>query len=181
MFYGDLLPTAEKYGIMLMTENWDSDSTFCSTAGDLCDLMDAVDHPLLCACWDTAHGNIDKVARGIGQYENILTLGNRLKGLHISDNFGDVHHHSWPFAGIINFDAILQGLTDVKYDGYFTFEASYTLLHHKNIPYHRQSFMHEGKEITTLLDPSIRLKQKAVDLLYDIGEYILQSYGLFEE
>jgi hypothetical protein len=38
-----------------------------------------------------------------------------------------------------------------------------------------------GKEITTLLDPSIRLKQKAIDLLYDIGEYILQSYGLFEE
>ena len=180
MFYGDLLPTAEKYGIILMTENWDSDSTFCSTAKDLCDLMDAVDHPLLCACWDTAHGNIAKEARRIGQYENILTLGKRLKGLHISDNFGDVHHHSWPFAGIINFDAIMQGLTDVKYDGYFTFEASYTLLHHKNIPYHRQSFMHDGKEITTLLDPSIRLKQKAIDLLYDIGEYVLQSYGLFE-
>ena len=181
MFYADLLPTAEKYGITLMTENWDSDATFCSTGKDLCDLMDAIDHPLLAACWDTAHGNIAKGARKIGQYENILALGDRLKGMHISDNFGDTHHHSWPFAGIINFDQVMQGLADVKYDGYFTFEASYTLLHHKNIPYHREAWTHNGAPVTRLLDPSIELKQRAVDLLYDIGKHLLTTYDCFEE
>ena len=181
MFYGDLLPFAEKRGVMLMTENWDNDGTHFSTGRQLRALIDEIGHPLLAACWDTAHGNIAKSAREIGQYENIVALGERLKGMHISDNFGDVHHHSWPFAGIINFDQVMQGLRDVSYDGCFTFEASYTLLHHKNIPYHREAWEHNGQSVTTLLDPPVFLKQRAVDLLYDTGKYLLESYGCFEE
>ena len=181
MFYGDLLPTAEECGVMLMTENWDSEEYNFSTGKDLADFIDCIDHPLLAACWDTAHGNIDPKARAIGQYENIKTLGKRLKGLHISDNFGDCHHHSWPFAGIINFDSILQGLSDVNYDGYFTFEASYTLLHQNNMPYQRKAWEHDGKEVTKLLSPSIELKKKAVELLYETGKYILEQYDCFEQ
>jgi hypothetical protein len=74
----------------------------------------------------------------------------------------------------------MQGLLDVNYDGYFNFEASYTLLHHKNIPYHRKPWENRGDTVTTLLDPPIELKQKAVDLLYDIGKYILEAYNCFE-
>ena len=95
-------------------------------------------------------------------------------------DFGDCHHHSWPFAGIINFDEIMQALIDVNYDGYFNFETSYTLLHHNNIPYHRKPWEYQGEPRTTLLDPSLELKQKAVDLLYDIGKYILESYNCFD-
>lgn len=180
-FYHDLLPTAEKHGITLMTENWDNDESHFATGKQLRDFLDVMNHPLLAACWDTAHGNIAKGARKIGQYENILALGDRLKGMHISDNFGDTHHHSWPFAGIINFDQIMQGLIDTRYDGYFTFEASYTLLHHKNIPYHREPWVRNGEAVTKLLDPTIELKQKAVDLLYDIGKHVLTTYDCFEE
>ena len=180
MFYTDFLDLAEKYNITIMTENWDNDDSLFSAGEQLRDFVDYIDHPLLAACWDTAHGNIAKKAREIGQYQNIIAIGDKLKGLHISDNFGDTHHHSWPFAGIINFDEVMQGLLDVNYDGYFNFEASYTLLHHNNIPYHRKPWEHQEKTITTLLDPSIQLKQKAVDLLYDIGQYILESYSCFE-
>ena len=70
---------------------------------------------------------------------------------------------------------------DVNYDGYFTFEASYTLLHQRNIPYHRQQWEHKGKPVTKLLNPSLELKKKATDLLYDTGKYILETYGCFEE
>jgi sugar phosphate isomerase/epimerase len=104
-----------------------------------------------------------------------------LKGLHISDNFGDVHHHSWPFAGVVNFDSVMQGLLDVSYDGFFTFEASYTLLHQNNLPYHREPWEYKGEEVTTLLNPSVELKKKAVDLLYETGKYMLESYHCFEE
>ena len=180
-FYRDLLDLAERYDLTLMTENWDHAATHFSTGRQLRDFIDYVGHPLLAACWDTAHGNIDPIARSIGQYQNIIDLGDRLKGVHISDNFGDSHHHSWPFAGIINFDAIMQGLLDVGYDGFFTFEASYTLLHHNNIPYHREPWEHNGASVTRLLDPSLPLKVKSVDLLYDIGKYILESYGCAEE
>ena len=181
MFYGEFWDLAEQYGISILTENWAEDTTFLSTGKQMRDFIDYVGHPLFSACWDTAHGNISPAARGIGQYGNIAELGDKLKGLHISDNFGDVHHHSWPFAGIINFDEIMQGLIDINYGGYFNFEASYTLLHHRNLPYRRKPWEREGKEVATLLDPSIELKQKAVDLLYDVGKYILETYNCFED
>ena len=181
MFYRDLLPIAEKYGIMLMTENWDNAAYHFSTAEKMRAFIDEFDHPLLAACWDTAHGNIDATARNIGQYENIIALGDKLKGLHISDNLGDCHHHSWPFSGAISFDAIMQGLLDVNYDGFFTFEASYTLLHHSNPPYGKKPWVHNGKEQRLLLDPSLDLKKKAVELLYETGKYILSTYNCLEE
>ena len=108
-----------------------------------------------------------------------LELGEKLKGMHISDNFGDCHHHSWPFAGRISFDSIVQGLLDVNYDGYFTFEASYTLLHHNNPPHGRVAWNHNGETVKKLLDPSIELKKMAVDLLYETGKYILETYDCF--
>lgn len=181
MFYGDLLELAEKYNIILLTENIPDNSLHFSTGKEMRDFLDFMNHPLLAACWDTAHGNIDLVSRQIGQYENIVALGDKLKGLHISDNFGDCHHHSWPFAGIINFDSVMQGLLDVNYDGYFTFEASYTLLHNSNPPYGRQPWMHNGEVVRKLLSPSIELKKKAVDLLYETGKYILETYNCLEE
>jgi sugar phosphate isomerase/epimerase len=181
MFYEEFFDLAEKYNVMILTENWDNDASLFSTGEKMRKFLDYINHPLLCACWDTAHGNIAKGAREIGQYENIIALGDKLKGLHISDNFGDVHHHSWPFAGIINFDQVMQGLIDVGFDWYFNFEASYTLLHHRNMPYNRKNWEHEGRTVEKLLDPPIHIKQKAVDLLYDVGEHILKTYGVFEK
>ena len=181
MFYREFFDLMEKYGITVMTENWDNSKTRFSTGSQMRSFIDSVGHPLLAACWDTAHGNIDPTARAIGQYQNIAELGSKLKGLHISDNFGDSHHHSWPFAGVISFDSILQALLDVKYDGYFTFEASYTLLHSKNPPYGRKAWEHNGQTVSTLLNPPIELKKQAVDLLYETGRYLLDAYSCFEE
>lgn len=181
MFYREFFDLMEKYNITVMTENWDNNATHFSSAREMRDFLDKMDHPLLAACWDTAHGNIDRVARGIGQYDNIMTLGDKLKGMHISDNFGDCHHHSWPFAGRISFDSVMQGLLDVNYDGFFTFEASYTLLHYNNPPYGRSAWTHNGETVTKLRAPSLELKKKAVELLYDTGKYILETYGCYEE
>ena len=180
MFYKEFFDLMEKYNIIVMTENWDNNATYFSTGKEIRDFLDYIDHPLLCACWDTAHGNIDKIARNIGQYRNIVNIGDKLKGLHISDNFGDVHHHTWPFAGIINFDSVMQGLIDVEYDGYFTFEASYTLLHQNNPPYNRQAFEYNGEMIEKLLNPSVELKKQAIDLLYETGKHLLKTYNCYE-
>ena len=182
LFYSQFFDQMEKYGITVMTENWDNfKNQPLSTGKDMRAFVDYIDHPLLGICWDTAHANINGKARERGPYQNILDMGDKLKGLHISDNFGDSHHHSWPFAGNISFDEIMQGLLDVNYDGYFTFEASYTLCHHKNPPYGRSSWEYKGEMVTKLLDPPVELKKKAVDLLYDTGSYILQTYDCFEE
>lgn len=180
-FYNDLFDVMEKYNITVMTENWDNSESHFSTGEQLRKFIDTMNHPLLAACWDTAHGNIDTTAREIGQYKNLTDIGSKLKGLHVSDNFGDTHHHTWPFAGVINFDSVMQGIIDAKYDGYFTFEASYTLRHQYNLPYVRKNWDYNGERVTKLINPSIELKQKAVDLLYETGKYILETYNCFEE
>ena len=179
-FYSEFFDLMEKYDIFVMTENWDSTYPLFATGKQISDFLTDVGHPLLAACWDTAHGNIDQTSREIGQYQNIIDIGERLKGVHIADNFGDCHHHTWPFAGIINFDSVMQGLLDVKYDGYFTFEAAYTLLHQKNMPHQRQSWAYQGKTVDKLLSPSLDLKKKGIDLLYETGKHILSMYDGFE-
>ena len=50
-----------------------------------------------------------------------------------------------------------------------------------NMPYQRKTWEHNGKNIEKLVSPSLDLKKKAVDLLYETGKYILQTYDCFEE
>lgn len=182
-FYRDLFDLMEKYEITVMTENMDKCTYYpLSTGGEMREFIEYVDHPLLAACWDTAHAHNNLKAKREGQYKCITDLGDKLKGLHIADNFGDgPHQHTWPFAGTVNFDSVMQGLVDVKYDGYFNFEASYTLLHQNNLPFHREGWEHNGKPVLRLLNPSVELKKKAESLLYETGKYILETYGCFDE
>lgn len=181
-FYSQFFDLMEKYNIVVMTENMATfDHYYLSTGEEVREFADFVDHPLFGVCWDTAHANLNAKARLKGQYHNIVAIGDKLKGLHIADNFGDgPHHHTFPYAGIINFDSVMQGLLDVNYGGFFTFEAAYTLLHHTNLPYNRNAWEHNGEAVCKLLDPPIWLKQKAVDLMYDIGEHILKTYDCYE-
>ena len=179
-FYSDMFDLMEKYELIVMTENMDGVYPF-STGHDLRHFVDFVDHPLMGVCWDIAHGHNNPRANRKGQYQCITDIGDKLKGLHVADNFGDgPHQHTWPFAGTVNFDSVLQALKDINYDGDFTLEASYTLLHSQNIPYHRQAWEHNGETVTTLLNPPIELKRQAVDLLYNVGKYMLDTYGCFE-
>ena len=179
-FYSELFDLMERYNIRVLTENWAVDEYHLVTGADVCEFVEYIDHPLLGICWDTAHGNISKRAREAGQYENIMACGDKLWGLHIADNFGDCHHHSWPFAGSINFDSVMQGLVDVGYEGSFTFEASYTLLHKNNLPRKREGWEYKGEQVSRLLNPTLELKKQAVELLYETGKYILGEYGWFE-
>ncbi|MBO5908072.1 MAG: sugar phosphate isomerase/epimerase [Clostridia bacterium] len=182
-FYHDIMPVAERYGMRVMTENTDDFDRPLTTGKEMMELVKYVDHPLLGVCWDTAHANLNERARAVGQYECLCDIGDKLWGLHISDNFGlhSHHHHSWPFNGNINWDSVLKALVDVNYDGFFTFEASYTLFHHRNCSCGRKPWVHEGEEVSGVFNPSLELKKKAVDLLYECGKYLLTSYGLYEE
>ncbi len=182
-FLRKILPLAEKYNITVMIENWDFTETHISTGQQMRNFLDFMDHPLLGACWDTSHCMLEPVARKIGHYDNIKALGHYLKGVHIADCLGikDWHQHTWPFAGLANFDSVMQGLIDVNYDGYFTFEASYSLMQQEHCPAPRDSFIYKGKKVTKLANPSIELKKKAVDLMYETGKYILETYDCFEE
>ncbi|MDR0669595.1 MAG: sugar phosphate isomerase/epimerase [Treponema sp.] len=185
-WYRSLMPLAEKWGVEIMTENIGSHGDiyyFVRDGRELRELVDHVDHPLFCACWDAGHANHHKQ---FCQYESIIALGDKLKALHIQDNFGSfgiLEPHGWkpdihqiPFFGHTNWDSVMQGLLDIGYKGTFNFEVLFPRLTHVD----RRHFIYQGKEADKLSRPSLRMVELAAELMYETGKYILGAYNCFE-
>ena len=173
-----LIPSAEKYGTKLLIENtgWKVDGIHMSTADDLNELLDRINHPLFAVCWDTGHANLCD----LDQYAELKKLGSRLEGLHIHDNFGgkqtpNCDLHQPPYYGNVNFDAVITALLEIGYKGTFNFEAD-SPVWRSVIP-----FVKDGKEQTKLRKMPASLRQEAEIYLYKIGKQMLEAYGCFEE
>lgn len=185
-FFARLFPVMEKTGVGVLVENscdqhaptrQQNTRHFPSTAAELLDLAEYIDHPLVHVCWDTGHANI----QGVDQYQSIVELGDRLRAVHINDNYGDRDSHVAPFQGTTNMDAVVQGLLDIGYSGYFTFEASNVLRDGAVWPNYRREWQYKGQKATRLMDVPLTLRRQAVALLYRIGAHILTEYGCFDE
>lgn len=172
-FYYELLPTAEKCGVNILTENfnkmWSPEIYWIDNAKDLRALIDFVDHPLFHCCWDAGHGNLQEMP----QHEELKILGKDVYAIHVQDNLGDDDYHMAPYFGTLNLDSLINGLFDIGYNGYFTFEAGAMLC-----PAYRKR---KYDKVTRLLVPPMEIKEKTESLLYDIGKHILTSYNCFEE
>lgn len=172
-FYYELLPVAEKYGVNILTENFDkmcNPKTFwIDNANDMRELIDIVNHPLFHCCWDVGHANMQEMP----QDEQLKILGKDVLAIHIQDNFGNDDNHIAPFFGSMNLDSIMHGLLDIEYNGYFTFESDGMLC-----PLWRKR---KYEKDDRLLYAPIEIKDKAESLLYDIGKHILTVYNCFEE
>jgi sugar phosphate isomerase/epimerase len=186
--YRSLIPLAEKYGVEILIENTGCSNDiyyFIRDGRELREMVDYADHPLINACWDTGHANHHKQ---FDQYQSIMALGDKLKALHIQDNFGGMFlqdfrfHpdlHQIPLWGNINWDSVMQGLIDVGYKGNFNLEV-HTVKAKRNPHPGRRNFIYRGKEIDTLMGPSRELTELSVALMYTSGKYILESYKCFE-
>ena len=164
-FYSLLLPMAEHYGVTLLAENsvelHSKGRYYFMTGKDLAEFVDFVDHPFMGAVWDVGHANIRKN----DQYQDILTLGDRLKAVHIHDNLGHGDAHLAPFLGNADFDAVIRALRDVDFKGVFSFEAD-------NCPPLRRD---------TPIRPTPELQIVYDTALFATGKQMLECYGLFEE
>ena len=186
-FYADLYATRPDTPVHLLVENM-ADTEFApavfSSGEELLDFLNYTGDPRLGACWDTAHGNLNRPPRDDCQYTSIKALGDRLRALHVSDNFGKgLHWHSFPFNGSINFDQVLCALTEIGYKGAFNFEASYIMRSSNFPPVRRKPWTHPTDPTFTpkLLEPSLELRMQAERLLYSTGKYLLEQYGVFED
>ncbi len=125
----ELLPFAEDHGIKIATENmwnWRGEldhavAAACSHHDDFVAHVDAVNSPSFGACLDIGHAEMKGLDTSAPQM--IHALGHRLIALHLHDN--DLWHdsHMVPFAGQIDFRAVIDALLDVGYSGDFTLEA----------------------------------------------------------
>ena len=128
-FYLELLPFAKDHGVQIATENmWNWDTALncatpcaCSTPENFNAHLDAVNDPDFVACLDIGHAEMRSL--GTTAVDMICALGSRLQALHIHDNDLVNDNHMIPFAGRIDFDAIVAALKAVNYHGYLTLEA----------------------------------------------------------
>lgn len=172
-FFMQLFPTAEKYGVNILVENFNKmhveDMYWIDNAEDLRSFVEFVDHPLLHACWDTGHGNMQPTS----QDEALRILGSQVFALHVQDNYGDEDSHLAPFCGTLNLDSLMCGLKEIDYKGYFTFESGNIFLP----PSKRRPFEADCR----LFRPPLELRIQAEKLLYAIGKSVLEAYECFEE
>ncbi len=112
---------AAKLGVGLAIENMfiHSIPCFAASADDLVELVDRLgDDKVFGLCWDTGHGNLNKV----DQPAALRLMGKRLKALHVNDNKGQRDEHVLPYHGTIAWEPFMKALGEIGYEGDFTYE-----------------------------------------------------------
>ena len=174
-YFRSLIPAAEKTGVTVLIENIGQfcDPHYVHDGAELKRMIEAVEHPLFAACWDTGHANhiMDD------QTESLRTLGPLLKGLHVNDNLGDLqpkrkHYmidmHTLPLFGTADYDGVIRTLKEIGYTGYFNFETA-------------MPRSHPFKEGDRLAEIMPELKKHTMKLLYETGRLMLTAYDCYEE
>ena len=170
-----LFPAMEANGVNVLIENTTKANIkdyYFTTGAEMKEFIAFVGHPLLHACWDVGHANIER-----GQYEDIAALGDDLRAIHVHDNNGRADQHVAPFTGTLNMDELIAALNDTGYGGYFTFEADCTVSRGKTWQMDRRTFARD----TRLFDPPLAVYDAAERLLFEIGKSCLSAYGIYEE
>ena len=172
-FFMPLLERAEKYGVNILVENFNKMCVnglyWIDNAPDLLRMVETVNHPLFHAVWDTGHANMQEMP----QDEALRILGSHVRALHVQDNMGNADSHLVPFLGTMNMDAVMSGLMDIGYNGYFTFEVGGFFLPADK----RRAF----ERNTSLASAPIELRDAFERYLYELGKCVLEKYGCFEE
>ena len=171
-FFLPILERAEKYGVNILVENFNrmhvEGMYWIDNAPDLLAQIECVNHPLFHAVWDTGHANMQEMP----QDEALRILGSHVRAVHVQDNMGDTDAHLQPFLGTMNMDAVMHGLADIGYTGYFTFEVGGVFAPAaKRRPYEADR---------RLSAAPLALKDAAERYLYELGRIVLESYGVYE-
>ena len=134
--FKQLIPLAKKFQLVICLENMFMEYNghlmegICSDFNEAAALIDNLNvlagEELFGFCFDVGHANI----LGKNLYQGIVTMGRRIKILHIHDNDGisDLHTMPYTFARgwnnlITDWDGFLRGLRDIEYQGVINFET----------------------------------------------------------
>lgn len=181
-FYSRFLPMLDEYDVDFCFENLGhflEKDLYCSSADQLLNVINAFPSKHIHACWDAGHGNLTRQ----DQYASVVKLGDHLRAVHIHDNLYPISEpngiytpdmHNFPLFGNVNFDAFIHGLVDIGYKNAFSFET--------DTPNRRghKDFFYNG-ELTLNLKPiPFRIRSMADEMLFEIGKYMLETYGLWE-
>lgn len=124
--FRSLIPYAQEAGVKIGLENMfgnDPDTgrlcpTTFSFAEEIEEYLELLGRENFVVCLDTGHTNIV----GVPPADFVRKVGPDLKLLHVHDNYVDLDQHLAPCLGTIDWEAFLQALRDVHYDGVFCYE-----------------------------------------------------------
>ena len=172
-FFLPLLDRAEKYGVNILVENFNkmgSDGLFwIDNAADLLRMIECVNHPLFHAVWDVGHANMQEMP----QDSELRLLGDHVRALHVQDNEQHTDSHLAPFLGTLNLDSVMCGLSDIGYNGFFTFEVGAFFT-----PENKRRRFERSK---LLASAPIELRDAFERYLFELGKCVLEKYRCFEE
>ena len=178
-FLKKLFPTLEKCGVNLLCENSCRSNMgaayFINTGHDMREFIKYVGHPQIHGCWDTGHANCEG-----SQHDEIMAVGDELYAIHYNDNHGIKDDHVAPFLGRMNHDEVINALIDVGFKGNFTLECDSSLIKYNQWTGKRRRFKENELDLK-LSEPQLFMQRHIEALMYDTAEWMLKSYGLFEE
>jgi len=152
-YYQQLLSTCERFKISVAIENTFARvgaeqkcvPSICSTATELCNLIDLLESEWIVGCLDVGHAILTNEKPD----QMVRALGSRLKCLHIHDNDGIKDLHTLPYLGKIEWVPMIQSLVDVGYSGDLSLEIFGWLQKFNSylLPQALEFAAHVGKEL----------------------------------
>jgi len=118
------LETAVKYGVGIAVENIFA-PFFSSVVEDHIELIESMHSPLVGACWDFGHANLQVSERG--RVEDFRMIADKIKILHVDDNHACEDRHLAPGFGNVQFNELLPILFGTGFEGYFNMECNIPL------------------------------------------------------
>ena len=122
-YFDPYVELAIKHNVGIAFENMIESSSnkrrFSSHAAELVALAKSYHDPMVGTCWDFGHGNLLYKDQTVA----LRTLGRYLKATHVNDNNGKEDDHMFPFHGTVDWHSIMPVLTEIGYQGDFTYET----------------------------------------------------------
>ena len=175
-FFAELGEATEKYGVDILVENssdlWNR-GYLLNSGAEIRKFVKNAGIPRLHVCWDTGHANCN----GADQYEEIVTIGDELRAFHMHDNYGSGDSHIMPMMGTINWDQVMRAIKKIGYKGDFTFECDSTVRGANSWPHYRNNVQKED----LLSEPPLVVLQKQIAATYEVGKWMLSTYGYAAE
>ena len=129
----ELIPFALRYHVTICLENLFRDirsgdlvksvaatgSDYETAAKVIDDLNRKAGAEVFGFCLDTGHA----LLASLDVKDMVVTMGSRLKALHIHDNNGLTDQHLMPYIGLTKWERFLDGLAEIDYRGTLSFET----------------------------------------------------------